>query len=565
MRGTFARLGVLLLTLAGATAADAQTKSVTANLTTGTITGAAPFDEPFRITGDADPAVQSISLEYGILKGNPCKAKASSADATPTEPKPLCDISDSPFKDGKSRKAVPWRRSSSTANTFSFVVGELEPGQCYGFRFRQLIAPPTEADRTAFRTELAKRLQAALTEAFKNGVLDTVHRQQVEASLNTTAARFVRDRLNACIAPDLIKLTGEPLETIANSILGAKANIPSEADVTLKRDAVARGLCLRACNPRTETWAKGLAGQLNALLADATTLTPGAQKTWEGKLNPAHGAQTMAEVARAVANGLPPGMQLMGLLKGELKLAGSAYDPVVAIDVPSLQLLHDFLTVYTSEAFRRKSRNGTEPVVDPVLVRDDLKPQVVDKIEELILILQKDSIERGIIAAATFPDLLADVVLSRPAEATVTPTVVVEGKNPYISADVGFGYAGRFNKAFLYYGANFYTAPVNKDVDYPAFSKGGLRKRFSFLAGLTSSGPDGDNITALFGPGNVMVGAGWRFNKYVKVNAGGVFFKQKDANPLIDKQRVKGAPFGSLSIDMDLKQLLSGFGKIFGS
>jgi hypothetical protein len=327
----------------------------------------------------------------------------------------------------------------------------------------------------------------------------------------------------------------------------------------LRRNEVFSYLCHPAlCSAESDYPAPTLRAELQKLLADPSELSRGAADAWKSAVNPAregHATTTMIHVARAIV--AADDQAFADVITGKRKIAGTRFEPAIAPDSSSILLLADFFDTFSSEAFRRKTGS---PVVDA-----DLGKSLRFEVGQLARLVAEERQTRQDLEKTALPDFLAEKVLERGFDVSVSPTVITEGKNPYIGTDFGVGYAANVDKPFLYLGANFYRVPVNKaEEQLPYFGRDVFWKRASALVGLTTSGFDGNNIKNLFGAGNVMVGAGWRFNKYMKASGGAVIFKQKDANPVIDKDHFKATPFGSISFDVDLKQFLGGVSKLFG-
>jgi hypothetical protein len=114
-----------------------------------------------------------------------------------------------------------------------------------------------------------------------------------------------------------------------------------------------------------------------------------------------------------------------------------------------------------------------------------------------------------------------------------------------------------------YFGANFYTRAVNRDV--PLSVLGGFRRRFSFLLGVTYSSVkemDGDRVLRddLFGSQALVAGAGLRLTDAARINGGVIVLQENSPNPLIDDLRLTEEYFVSISFDWNIKNLLGKLG-----
>jgi hypothetical protein len=450
------------------------------------------------------------------------------------------------------------RRSTGTAN-FAFVIGKLDANACYGFQITQHIGPLSEDERKKVREPLAKMLRTKLDDAFKDQDLSGQEIKEIIDKLNEEAKKTIQAQLFACpphIAPDDAEIRG-----ILRSAVDTKS---AKSNIDNARIELRRAFCLEEpCVEKTREWATQLRDELAKLVNDPAQLSAGSAMAWNAPINPSregHVSTTMAHVARAIASS---NEGLKSLIDGTVKFAGPNLE-AAKDDRHSIGLLADFLDVYASSSFRRKQEEsvGTEPVVDPSGAAN-VRRFVLGGAQSLAKELETYATTKQKFDASGLPELLADAMLKRGHNLTATPTVITDGKNPYIGADIGIAYVFDLRKGFPYFGANFYRIPVNKDEKRVKDEKDPqyFWKRASLLVGFTT-GIDGTK--SLLGPGNLMLGAGWRFSRYVKASGGAVGFKQKDANPLVDKEHVKVKPFVSISVDADLKQFLGGLTKLFG-
>lgn len=108
-----------------------------------------------------------------------------------------------------------------------------------------------------------------------------------------------------------------------------------------------------------------------------------------------------------------------------------------------------------------------------------------------------------------------------------------------------------------YFGVNINFRPVNKNV--PFYSIQGIGKHFSLMAGITVGSLNrGEEPTMdLFGSNNLLAGLGIRLNHAVRFNTGTILFNAKHPDPLVDKPKRKFGVFYGISIDMEIRNLLS--------
>ena len=138
--------------------------------------------------------------------------------------------------------------------------------------------------------------------------------------------------------------------------------------------------------------------------------------------------------------------------------------------------------------------------------------------------------------------------------------------NDYVSLDVGLLYAREIKETSVYIGTNFYLRPVAKSV--PLQTRGGFLRRFAFTIGIAVQNIEDERSTrhALIGPVSLVMGAGIRVSKYVRLGGGALLFRARDPEtfPLTTKTSLTGSPYVSASFDMDVGKHLKGLGGLFG-
>ena len=136
----------------------------------------------------------------------------------------------------------------------------------------------------------------------------------------------------------------------------------------------------------------------------------------------------------------------------------------------------------------------------------------------------------------------------------------------YISLDVGLLYAREIKETSVYVGTNFYLRPVAKSV--PLRTRGGFLRRFAFTIGLAFQDIEDDRSTrsALIGPMSLVLGAGIRLSKYVRLGGGALVFRERDPEtfPLTTRTSLASSPYISASFDVDVGKQVRGLGGLFG-
>lgn len=149
----------------------------------------------------------------------------------------------------------------------------------------------------------------------------------------------------------------------------------------------------------------------------------------------------------------------------------------------------------------------------------------------------------------------------------------------HFDADFGVIWTPRPGPQLVAFGSNvhLYFVPINKSESVNNRNdtwRDQIFKRVSVLVGLAAvqiaSGALVENRTKA---GNPLVGIGFkprfagsarRFD-FFRLNAGVLFFSQKDPNPLVGEMRKKVAPFLSLTGDVEIQKLLSNLGGLIGA
>lgn len=140
--------------------------------------------------------------------------------------------------------------------------------------------------------------------------------------------------------------------------------------------------------------------------------------------------------------------------------------------------------------------------------------------------------------------------------------------NWYISADVGVLYAYQQKDFVPFIGMNIYFRPIDKNIPFERLraarkiqgkSSSLIAYRASLVVGLTFGTKNDDpKFNIIFGRG-IISGIGYRLTESLKLNAGALWFNQKDINPLVTQYSLKATPYLSLSLDWDLKNFITKF------
>lgn len=164
--------------------------------------------------------------------------------------------------------------------------------------------------------------------------------------------------------------------------------------------------------------------------------------------------------------------------------------------------------------------------------------------------------------------MMVDVVLPNTSKISVLNSTslagFVDAARLHLNLDVGYAYVGRIDRAMAYTGFNIYFRPVDKSIRLSTYKTLGeqLAVRSSFLLGITTGSVEKEGVRkGLIDNKALVLGAGFRVISFLKVN-GGVFCHYRfEQNPVIDRDRYRFSmsPFVSISIDLDVKSLFTGF------
>jgi hypothetical protein len=136
-------------------------------------------------------------------------------------------------------------------------------------------------------------------------------------------------------------------------------------------------------------------------------------------------------------------------------------------------------------------------------------------------------------------------------------------RSTHFDADIGLIWSGRPGYTGLVTNGHVYLVPINKNEDLSVLSTlERLERRVSLVLGLSVRQLHSEaSVQPYFdGVGSPMVGLGYRGvmgSESLRVNAGMLLFRQKQANPLVDRDVEKHALAVSGSIDIDLKSLVA--------
>ena len=568
---TLSCLVLAALVLAG-TQAVAQGDPITraVNLSSQRFAKELPFDVPFDITGKAPDGVHEIILNYCIQEtagGGRARDYFPNATLEPGSSR-QCDCAPT-FND-----LVYWRREVGA--DFALPVGRLHPDTRYSFFFRLGYRAADLPKAKELKAELVKLFEAKLAKDFEDDVLTKAELESLDDELNkelfsllakafkVDPGRLAGERLDLTTG-ELDSLTTDLLQHFQNkqnalARLEGRAPTPALPGTLGALPKIRDALCLTAA---PSCIGGDLVSILRTVLSSKAYLAPDARYLWEspvGIAQPTFAAVTMEDLAPLVADALEFKIGIREILDGLTRIEGLRLLAADAHDPVTFDLLARFFWKLGSTPFEN---SGIDPrLASAIRSLGDAFADASDAAAELAA---SDTVLAAL--RARFPDVAADVVLERVIMVPGFASGLTDGKHRYLSLDTGYAYAPDLEEGFFYYGTNIYLVPVNKDPrtrfsDFEGRDK--ILKRASLLLGVTSGGPDGEGVEKLFSGGNVVVGAGFRVARSVRLNAGVVLFKVADPNPLLDDTSTEGRFFASVSLDLDLKAAVGKLAELGG-
>lgn len=513
-----------------------QLPEVTVDLGSGVTSGVLglPFDVPFRMKGPTTPSFRKISLTYQVSSSyanqNKLQWKGSTAPITWTY------VGDQP----------EWR----------LPVGPIHPNVPYDFIFKLTRVPDVKApEKEKFKLEAYKILEAFYD--IPAGISD----QTINA-----ANAALNGQLIALVPPGqkIIYPDGTPY-TINMHDLPFSMMLQTLKDAKLKQMSMGTDLLsVRNIFTRPEHKYSAFRSRLASIINNPSLLKPTSKAIIDGVIdagNIKYKAVKMIEIGNLAKQS---GHRIDEVFEGKLTFNSSAnaWAAVQKPDIELMQLIHQF--------FYKLNDNLDLAAGTKVFTAEDLSiiQILLDVFKDITAtqIFNDQLTERKNAALAKFPDVLADKLLSSTYIIHDQSYIdAVSQSTPYIGLDVGFSYIPGYSQLFIYEGVNFYFMPVNKDAPLSYFTKRRYwwLKRVSVHLGLTQSLIKVENkryMPLIDGVGSLMAGAGLRINRIMRINAGYMFFYEKDNHPLIDKKHFTAMPQFSFTFDINIGRALGGFG-----
>lgn len=519
---------------------NAQTKQlpeVSVDLGSGVTSGTLglPFDVPFRFKGTTTNSLRGISLTY--------QASCSYYDYDKLQ-----------WKGNATTKPSTWSYVGDQAE-WRLPVGPIHPNVPYDFIFTVTRTPDVKApEKEKFKQEAYKILEAFYDDPAKinSGTITTTN-----AALNLQIKALVPPGQNI-IYPDgtpyTIDINEPPFSTLLQKLKDVEFRQMSMTD---DLDNVRNIFTLSIYNYNA------FRSRLTNIINNPNQLTPASKAIIDGIIdvgNPKYKTVKMIDIGNLA---IQPAHRIDEVFEGSLTLNNNAWAIVERPDIDLMQLVYQFYYKLSDNLYMTAGRKAfTKEDISMLnllitLFKDITTAQVFnDHLED-----NKNAV------LSKFPDVLADKLVSATyIIADQSYIDAVSQATPYIGLDVGISSIPGYSQLFIYEGVNFYFMPVNKDAPLSYFKKTRYwwLKRLSVHLGLTQNLIKVDNkryVPLIDGVGSLIVGTGLRFNRIMRINAGYMFFYEKDNNPLKDEKHFTALPQFSLTFDINIAKALGGFGR----
>lgn len=524
--------------------AQSQTKQlpeVSVDLGSGVTSGALglPFDVPFRIKGTTTASFRKISLTYHVSHSYADSNKLQWKGNATTQPTIWRYVGDQP----------EWR----------IPVGPIHPNVPYDFIFTVTRIPDVKApEKEKFKQEAYKIL-----EAFYDNPAG------INVGSISAANTALNVQLNALIPPGQKIIYPNGIDyTIDINEPPFSSLLQTLKDVKFRQLSMATDLSsVRNIFTLAQHNYNAFRIRLANIINNPSLLTPTSKAIIDGVIDAGSSKYKTVKMSDIGNIAKQPGHRIDDVFEGKLTLNNNAWASVVRPDIDLMQLVYQFY-YKLSDNLDMAGGGKAFTSADISIIKDGLLGLFKDIISTQIFNDQLTDIKNA--ALAKFPDVLADKLLSATYIISDQSYIdAVSQSTPYIGLDVGLSYIPGYEQLFIYEGVNFYFMPVNKDAPLSYFKnrKYWWLKRLSIHLGLTQNLIKVENnryVPLIEGVGSLMAGAGLRINRIMRINAGYMFFYEKDNNPLKDKKHFTALPQFSFTFDINIAKALGGFGKRLG-
>lgn len=132
---------------------------------------------------------------------------------------------------------------------------------------------------------------------------------------------------------------------------------------------------------------------------------------------------------------------------------------------------------------------------------------------------------------------------------------------------VAYGFESGIQKGYTsfapYLGFQLSLRPIDKDIPFRLYPNKTLWHYLSVSVGYTITKLEKEGRREdFFGKGSLLLGTGIRITNGFKVNVGSIWFYKTDPNPIISDRSLAIGAYAGLSLDLDLKEFINGFGDL---
>ena len=126
-----------------------------------------------------------------------------------------------------------------------------------------------------------------------------------------------------------------------------------------------------------------------------------------------------------------------------------------------------------------------------------------------------------------------------------------------------YGFQSGFNGFTPYLGFQINFQGVNREDPFNQIHRKTVWQRMCLTTAWTLTAIEEKNKRYdLFNKSSLITAIGYKFSHIVMFNAGALWFRQEDADPLVTKKKMAVSPVLSISVNMEIDKLLNGFSKL---
>jgi hypothetical protein len=549
--------GASLAVLLAAGSTPAELDQVELDVPSGVVAERLPFDVPFVVKGVAPPGTRRVEATYSQRIGR-----------------------DGPY--GSEEPSSPLVSGVDAEGRFRLQMPTLPPNRHLRFRltFERRLASG-DAFRAAVLEILERELGPGITDvgAERAAALHAAILNRFDLALNGDRAgswgrgdlvrQAPRPLFDGAAAPDRVQ---RALGELARDVLAAQV----ERGDALERQGEVAGSLERELREVSES--PDLQGLLYALERRPETdpRNPANRVTLSRPARRLVGLEAAARAA--VAAGRGPAEAEVDLDDAARPDDADAFAERYRLTAAALQELREWLQslVLATGENRR--------VTDELVRTGALSPSAVDSLQAIsgmgqgglrraerwaeALAAGARDVARTLRAREQALAAMAAAIEGEALNAVVRQTVVSEPATSeagiYVGLDLGVLYPPEMDRASLYLGANLYFRPINKRASLR--THGSLGHRFSLTFGISLNNlklEEGDpRFESLLGDdSNLLVGAGLRLSRSLRLSAGALLFLKNDPNPLVTDRSLAATFYTALSFDVDLVRALRSLGQ----